>query len=620
MSNAANNNLRAIALPNNAETIIIWLWDGIIENCLGFSVRQINVTTGEKTTLNSRLVKFKGEGKQSKPTTLDTHPIQGCKWGAGKVEVGNTYKWEVVPMLGKPGSLKEGTPALTQEVTIGIDYGPFIQAVFNRGHLVSTQALAEMLGIDPATGKPDEAKFLAAINDPDSAIAKWLGAGLPDFCRIPYEEAKRIGGHVFGLFYELSYPPLVEYLKANKDVWSMVLGNAGENDETNAAAAAALTEAGCDLTRRFIPKGKGLAHNKTNVLENAEGTPVETLCQSANNTATGFYAQSNHALRIIDEAVARLVKDYYDRTKADCTADPIQSDEYRAANLKVADPVILPDGTSVEVIFCPCSMERVKPKVPENGRVWPLLEMVPTMKVAKDVIMGAQQGVYGVAFYPGTPSIVDVISYLGWKKPSLPIRFTVSSDQALPRGPRRKTPAKSVVDTGEQHPEAMAPTEGDIEVTDEAKRIAQEVMVFSNQPRKKLPVIISASALEEGLGDWIKEMLKLSNAHAVTHAKFVAVDPWGENPVLLGAASDNMGMRAAINNDEIFLVIRNNRALVQAYATWAMSIHSHFLWRYLVKTGQSTFTGELADDTSWQGRFLKGKTRKEYEAILASKK
>ena len=51
-----------------------------------------------------------------------------------------------------------------------------------------------------------------------------------------------------------------------------------------------------------------------------------------------------------------------------------------------------------------------------------------------------------------------------------------------------------------------------------------------------------------------------------------------------------------------------------------MGINSHFLWRYLVKTGQSTFTGELADDTSWQGRFLKGKARKEYEAMLAGKK
>lgn len=620
MSNASNNNLRAIALPNNAESIIVWLWDGVIPDCLGFSIRQINKKTGVKTVLSSRLVKFKGEGSQKVATTLDSHPIQGCKWSDGKVVVGETYQWEVVPMIGKPGSLKEGTPALTQEVTIGYDYGPFIKACFNRGHLVSTQATADFLGIDPATGRPDEAKFLAAINDPNSELAKWLGAELPDFCRALYEEAKVDGGHVWNLFYELSYPPFVEYLKQNKDIWDMVLSNAGKGDETNAPSAKILADAGCRVTRRYIPEGKGLGHNKVGVKTDKKKQPKKTLVQSANPTATGFYAQSNHAMLIDNDGVAAIVKDYYDRTLADCSADPIQSDEYRAANMKVADPVILPDGTSVQVICCPCSMERVKPRVPDDGKVFPLLDMVPTMKVAKDVIMGAQQGVYGVAFYPGTPSIVDVISYLGWKKPQLPIRFTVSSDQALPRPPKKRTPKpKAVLDAGgEQHPEAMAPSEDGIVVSDAAKAIVKEVGVF--QPRKKFPVIISASALENGLEDWVKEMLKLTDAHAVTHAKFVAVDPWGPNPVLIGAASDNMGMRAAINNDELFLVIRGNRALVQAYAVFAMGINSHFLWRYLVKTGQSTFTGELANDTSWQGRFLKGKTRKEYEQMLSFKK
>jgi hypothetical protein len=614
MSNASNNNLRAVVLPTNAEAIIVWLWDGVIPDCLGFSVRRINTKTGEKTPLNSRLVKFKGQAKSAN-TTLDTHPIQGNKWSDGKIVVGETYQWEIVPMLGKPGSLKEGTGVLTKEVTIGFDYGPYIQACFNRGHLVSTQALAEMIGTN-AEGKPDDVAFLAAINDPSSKIAQWLGAALPDFCRKPYEEAKAIGGHVWNLFYELSYPQFVEYLVNNKEFWSMVLANAGKGDETNAPSAKILEEAGCAIVRRIIKEGTGLGHNKVGVVTDKEGVPVSTLFQSCNVTATGFYAQSNHALRIEDKGVAALVKDYYDRTLADCSASPIQSDEYRAANMKVADPVILGDGTSVQVIFCPCSMDRVKPRVPDDGKVFPLLDMVPTMKVAKDVIMGAQQGVYGVAFYPGTPSIIDVISYLACKKPSMPVRFTVSSDQAMPRGPKKKTPKPTqIVDTGEGHPESQAPSE-DIVVSDAARKTAQQVAVF--QQGKKFPAIISASALEDGLNDWVKEMLKLPNAHAVTHAKFVAVDPWGANPVLLGAASDNMGMRAAINNDEIFLVIRNNPALVQAYASFAMAINSHFLWRYLVKTGQSTFSGELADDTSWQDRFLKGKTRKEYEAMIAT--
>jgi hypothetical protein len=65
------------------------------------------------------------------------------------------------------------------------------------------------------------------------------------------------------------------------------------------------------------------------------------------------------------------------------------------------------------------------------------------------------------------------------------------------------------------------------------------------------------------------------------------------------------------------LVIRGNRALAIAYWVHCMDIHRHFLWRYMVSTGSSDFKGELADTQTWQNKYSKGKSHKEYETIVA---
>ncbi len=35
------NTLKAVALANNAGVMIVWLWEELIPNCLGFSIRRI---------------------------------------------------------------------------------------------------------------------------------------------------------------------------------------------------------------------------------------------------------------------------------------------------------------------------------------------------------------------------------------------------------------------------------------------------------------------------------------------------------------------------------------------------------------------------------------------------
>lgn len=606
------NNLRAVALSNNAAAVLVWVWDGMIPDCLGFSIDQIDKKTGERKTLNSRVVRFEGEEKTDGLSTLDVHPIQGCKWTDGTAREGGTYQWEIFPMIGTPGNLKRGEGVLTNEVTLGVDYGPFIKACFNRGHLVSTQALANVLP-KLADGSPDPEALVKAMEDPDSPIARWLGASLPEFVKLPFEEARKIGGHVYSLFYELSTPAFVEYLRQNEDLWSMVLGNSGDDDERNAPARKAFHDDGADITDRWVPK-PGIAHNKSSVVTDRDGKPVKWMLQSVNPTPTGFYTQANHALMIDSPELAQVGMEYWSRTREDCAADPIQSEAYRAANARVMEPVTLGDGTQIQALFSPSTKERTKPKTPEDGRTFPLLDMAVSTAKVKEVLLGAKQGIYFVAFYPGFPSFLDVVTWMQYKRPELPIRGIVSSPQALPRPRRKKTsPTRGILDMGGTF---GATEETGLGLTLPAGAIPGMLQVAAYQPRKKAPTIIAAGALEAGWQDWHKELLKLPDAHAITHSKVIVVDPFGDDPWVLGAASDNLGLKAAVSNDETTLAIRGNRALAIGYFVHCMDVYNHFIFRHLVASGKATFKGVLASDTSWQKKYLSGGRRKEYESMI----
>lgn len=603
------NTLKAVALANNAGVMIVWLWEELIPNCLGFSIRRIDVATGKKTVLNSRLVKFKGETTDATESDTDTHPIQGCKWFDG-VEEGSTVKYEVVPRIGKPGKLKDGTPVLTNEVTLGFDYGPFVKACFNRGHLVSTQWVAEKLP-KLEDGSPDPEALIAAIRDPESEIAKLLGASLPTFVRMPFEDAKRIAGHVLALYYELSSPAFVQYLRENKDVWSMVLGNAGKDDATNAEARKALHEDGADVTDRMLPSSN-LPHNKSAVLVGPDGKPVSWMLQSANPTPTGFYTQANHALYITSAALTEHGVDYYNRTKADCDDVQTQSAAYRKKNAAVMQPVDLGDGTEVQAIFSPSSEVRSKPKIEKGERTFPYLEMAASTAKVKEVLLKAKQGVYFLAFYPGSPSFLDVATWLQKKKPQLYIRGAVSSAQALPKQ-QEGLEDDTFPDIQRFRMQGLT---GLLDASHPTEISNPHTAVALFRPRKKTPAIIAAAALENGWEGWHKELLKLPDAHAIIHSKVIVVDPFGDEPVILGAASDNLGLKAGIANDETMLVIRGNKRLAQAYFVHIMDVYSHFMWRYLHATGRATFSGELSTVSSWQKKYLSGRAHDEYASWL----
>ena len=109
------------------------------------------------------------------------------------------------------------------------------------------------------------------------------------------------------------------------------------------------------------------------------------------------------------------------------------------------------------------------------------------------------------------------------------------------------------------------------------------------------------------MGDFEAEILKLGTA--VVHDKIVVIDPLSEKPVV-AIGSHNLGYKASYENDENLAIIRNNKALAQAYAVHILDVYDHYRYRaWKAKNkleGKPVFTGHIDVDDRWLARYVDG--------------
>jgi hypothetical protein len=140
----------AIAFANNDVATIAWSYGMRPDGCMGFALYRLDAS-GKETVLPSHAV-FPGQKIAPGQTTAD-FPIQKFYWKdpfarlAAEKTNSFTFRYKIVPLQGKPGSLTPMTslPILTtNEVELTSKCSPTLSATFNRG-LISTQHVANAL-------------------------------------------------------------------------------------------------------------------------------------------------------------------------------------------------------------------------------------------------------------------------------------------------------------------------------------------------------------------------------------------------------------------------------------------------------------------------------------------
>jgi hypothetical protein len=428
--------MNAVAISNNDMVYLHWNVEGKIPGCLGFSVIRHDAKTERQQALPA-MVGFSSdtaEGKQAaanKFKDTNTWPVQKYAWKDVFAERGGTFWYEIVPMIGTPGSLKpDMTKAMrTNSVTLDSKRGD-CSVFFNRG-IISTQAIARSLP-KGKSGLPNSSVLKKRIEDPKDSIRARLVGDLETGVVTLLERTRKNGGECYCALYELSDQDLIEHLTGLGKKVHIVLSNAGEDteegskdgDSTNVEARSELHKLKLDVTDRMLRKGQ-IGHNKFVVYVDKKG-PQAVLSGSTNWTPTGLCAQSNNAILIESPDLAKEYLAYWKLLKkdtVDADGDPreLQAKGFRAGNNKEKSSHALMDDEAkasgdVRVWFSPNTAQKTVPrgkkKAPggKKKKGGSAAKPPPTPSDLNEVfkaIESAKQGALFLAFIPGNPSIVS---------------------------------------------------------------------------------------------------------------------------------------------------------------------------------------------------------------------
>jgi len=554
------------AIANNDVAIVTWQYEQPINNCLGFAVSRIEQPNGNIEVLPA-WVGFEGEavkGKHVMKTTKEW-PVQKFVWRDFTATRGKTYRYRVIPMTGTPGHLNQ-SPAnqqLTSEpVTLTPKCGAGFQAFFNRG-IISTQAIANDLPKSKTGKGPDLAVLKVRIKKPGDETRLRLAGQIIEGVTQLLHRARSEGGECFLALYELTDPELIQLLIDSKAFIHLILSNANTSkkvngkettvvDGENAADRKKLHAAGVQVIDRILTAGSSpIGHNKFCVYVR-NGMAKAVLLGSTNWTANGLCAQSNNALVIESDVIAKHYLDYWKRLDTD-TKNPEKSRQ--AQSLRTADNQAYPGNAagaaSVDVWFSPNTAWVTKQNDKRPG----------DMGEVFDAILGAKRSVLFLAFKPGSPNIVDAITAAFVKTPTLFIRGAVT-DAAVATQAR----------TNLFHRAGEAPDE-----------------------------VVPAAAVKDAFDWWVKELLSAGNA--IIHDKVVVIDPFDDNCVVV-TGSHNQGYKASSSNDENMAIVRGNRALAAAYTAHILDRYDHYRWRFsLQQNGKQAYSG-LKKDATWQTKYF----------------
>ncbi len=345
---------------------------------------------------------------------------------------------------------------------------------------------------------------------------------------------------------------------------------------------------GLEMYDRMFNNGH-IGHNKFAVLVGADAFPKAVMTGSTNWTPTGLCGQSNNAVIIESPELAKEYYDYWDQLREDTKSfeEPVpisaatrnvQGPALRAAKAQPRQEMVLADNTAVTFWRAPNTMAKTKKD-----------EVPPDLAAIFSLMRKAQDAILFAVFLPsrsGKNSIIEEAISLGLKDPSLMVYGTVSDPMAMPNyvPPPKKGTGE---DEGDGQPEPKKP----------------QPAVYD---KRNIHVVRAAALTQDDLiGDFERELLKVGNA--IIHDKIVVVDPLLENGfVVLG--SHNLGYKASYENDENFLIIRNNRSLVEAYAVHIMDLYDHYRFRAVQQEqrekGKEQWDGFLSRDGKWLDAWL----------------
>jgi phosphatidylserine/phosphatidylglycerophosphate/cardiolipin synthase-like enzyme len=576
---------------NGDHTCLVWLPSDQqpIQKCRGFAIQRIRkASTGkEQTDYLHGFVGFTDKDTLDPKNPGLFKPLQRFMWWDYLIDPGDIVQYSVIPVTGEDKdhlSLNTGlASSLTEKMTITGQCTGHISAYFNKG-IVAAQWVSRAMDKEPK--KSSIQNLIKTLNDPlRDALSGLLRPEITSLLA----DAKKAGGKIYALLYELNDPELINALVAFGQDCNLILGNGAfkppDNDENKAVRAQLKSK--IRVYDRIVTSGH-FAHNKVVVVCDAAGKPLRVLTGSTNWTSSGLCTQANNGLIVDDPEVAQDYLDAWNRIHAAGNGFP--------PNLITANSTaktFAVDGCSVTPWHVPTSHAQ-------------------DLDYARKLINGAKEGILFLFFNPGTfqpddtPEKWTLLQNVlnrhhqennAYYNPNLYIKGVVNQDipylttdtppKAPKTGPKvKKVPVASMDPTAAAHPVALY--SNGVEAPD---RLSHDVLVPDN--------------IKQQFHDWEKELLRAGIVNI--HSKVIVLDPFGQNPVVM-TGSHNLGFKASSKNDDNLIIIEGNGALAAAYAINIIAIFQTYRWNSYVEAHRQDpkeWHG-LEDDDTWQAGHLTG--------------
>jgi hypothetical protein len=571
-----------VAIANNDYVHVAWDFGALLPNCDGFAVYRIT-EDGDPKGIPLPVFDRDAQGKRTS-VNCESMPIRKYNWRDVLEKRGGRYKYRVVPMRGPQQPMPNITAAVTAEwVEVSPKQGANVEVYFNRG-LLGTQSVSDKVW-NPAREAPDFAKITEMIRDPDSALRKSLSGQLFTALTRLLDRAKADGGSCWAALYELTDQALVDRLCECGELHLILANNNGSPDDgadgddpesniydgKNQPAAKRLAEVMAEhpkseLIRRYMPSSH-IGHNKFMVYVDAQGTPKAVLTGSTNWTATGLCTQSNNAILIESEGLAKQYLAYWTDLNGDAvdagipdTPEPVRGLQAKALRVGCAEErpeLLLNRGSKVTAWYSP---NTEKPQGKTAG---------PTpvdMSQVYAALHAAKQSILFLAFMPGKAGSMTSAHFLQ------ELAKVAAANQGLF-------------------------VRGAVSDPDLAREFDMKTLELSES---ESAMISSPQGIFKNFAAWRKEIYKYG--HAIIHDKSIVIDPFSKDCVVI-TGSHNLGYRASSNNDENMLIMRGDQGIATAYAAHVMDIFEHYRSRWIAANHKEG-DYDPRTDPDWQQKYF----------------
>lgn len=575
-------------IANCDDAVVFWKVAKRIPDCWGFAIereQKLDDGTVQRITLDNRKG-FEDDAPRPGDHRPSTQwPFQRFWWADHLVNLGDTVRYRVCPIVYAYGALKElvsERSAWTPWTTLSAGGKDGFFSYFNRG-LVISQFMARYLErLRVANGlktrKQALSLFKQSIGDHELPIRHFLAGALRTRMLDLLAAAKKGKQHVFAALYELDDEELVDALAALGSRAHVVLANGsitakkGEGvakarkRDQNKAARAALRAAKVEVFDRFVSPG-ALGHNKFLVIADTNRKPLSVWTGSTNWTPTGLCTQINNGLLANNRDLA---DEYFAQWK-------------RLRDAGGAFPAELADDNSTPKAVVGKGASRAQPWFTRTrGKA--------DLAALDEVLDNARDGVLFLMFQPGGAATLATVRKLQKQRPSLYLKGVVST---LPAA-----------------------------AEDDESAVSVDLFGASGKPARLDLDVVQPQGIRTPFASWAAtvtrdEFITMSGGvigFAIVHSKLIVVDPFTRPVVVTG--SHNFSTSASSKNDENFLIVRGNAELAMHYAAHILSVYQHYRWLAYVadqqRRGQSP-DGFLWENDRWQDGQLKGASRRELD-------